>query len=212
MFFEPLPVQAKAVRWLALKILEHANINPKLVEVFPKQTELTKYTPYGNLVKAPLGFHRVARKWSRFLNFETLRPLPQSCILNVQGVSFSETDLTAIEGVEDKRHVQIKLELPKHYRPLKSKEEERIVHFLARYWKRGCRNRLELAFLGWAVKRGVAYTSARRIMKQVTELTSDEEANARLQLVDYHYKNRLNKASQLLGVSGLKQVVREALA
>jgi len=70
-----IPIPAKAARWLGLKILEHANTNPKLVEVFPKQTKLTTDRSYGNLVKAPLGFHRVKKKWSRFLDLFSLKPL-----------------------------------------------------------------------------------------------------------------------------------------
>ena len=210
-FFQP-SVPAKAAHWLGLKILEHANVNPKLVEVFPKQTELTKDRPYGNLVKAPLGLHREAKKWSRFLDLETFQPLANSCLFNVRGVSFLEADLAAICKFEDKKHVQIKFELPKNYKSLKSKEEERIVKFLAKYWKLGNRNRLEMAFLGYCIKKGVSFESAYRIIEQVSAATEDEERGQRLQLVKYHYRNRRNVGSQLLGISGIKQIVKEAFA
>lgn len=214
-FFEPLPVSAKVVRWLGLKILEHANVNPKLVEVFPKQTELTKDRPYGNLVKLPLGFHRKANKWSRFLDLQSFEPLSTSCVFNVQGVSFLESELVMICNFEDKRHIQIKFQLPKNYQPLKSKEEDKIARFLVKYWHAptpstpGNRNRLEMVFLGWCLKKGVSFGSAYRIVDQVTVLTSDEERSQRLQLVKYHYQSRQNIASQLLGISGLKEIVRE---
>lgn len=210
-FFEPLPVPAKVARWLGLKILEHANINPKLVEVFPKQTELTKDRPYGNLVKLPLGFHRKAEKWSYFLNYETFKPLSQACLFNVQGVSFLESELARICRFEDKKHIQIRFQLPKNYQPLKNKEEEQIVKFLVKYWKPGSRNKLEMVFLGYCLKKGVSFESARRIIDQVALATGDEERGQRLQLVKYHYQNRRNLTSQLLGISGLKQIVMETV-
>lgn len=207
-----LPAPAKVAQWLGYRIIEFASLNPKQIEVFPKQTELTEERQYGNFVKLPLGKHQATNKWSRLLDPATFEPLPNEILNQVGGISFSEADLAKIMSFEKKKHVQITLALPKDYKPLKSKQEERIARFLAKYWRCGFRNRLEMAFLGWAVKRGIAYQSARCIVQRVVGLTCDEEAVARLQLVDYHYKNRLNMASHLLGVSGLKEVVMEALA
>lgn len=210
-FFEP-EVPAKAAKWLGYRIIELASLNPKEIEVFPKQTELTESRPYGNFVKLPLGKHQFEGKWSRFLDPATFELLPNEILNQVCGISFSEADLAKIMSFEERKHVQTSLALPTNYKPLKSRQEERITLFLAKYWRQGSRNRLELAFLGWAIKRGISYDSARRIIQRVTELTGDEEAAARLRLVDYHYKNRLNMASQLLGVSGLKEIIKEALA
>ncbi len=207
-----LKVPAQVARWLGLRLLEIAGLNPKKVEVFPKQIELTEERPYGNFVKLPLGKHQVANKWSRLLDSATFEPLPNEVLNKVVGISFCEADLAEIMSFEEKKHVQTSFALPKDYKPLRSSQEERIARFLAKYWRCGFRNRLEMAFLGWAVKRGIAYQSARRIVQKVVELTCDEEAAARLHLVDYHYKNRRKMASRLLGVSGLKEVVREALA
>ena len=58
------PVKAKVARWLALRTLELAKLNPKLIEVFPKQEEITPERPFGNFVKLPFGKHQVAGKWS----------------------------------------------------------------------------------------------------------------------------------------------------
>lgn len=211
-FFEPFLVPAKVARWLGLKILEHANINPKLVEVFPKQTELTKDRPYGNLVKLPLGLHRKAKRWSRFLDLQSFEPLSTSCVFNVQGVSFLESELAMICGFEDKKHVQIKFQLPKNYKPLKSKEEKQVTEFLVKYWKPGNRNKLAMVFSGYCLKKGISFESAYRIIDQVTIATGDEERGQRLQLVKYHYRNRLNLTPHLLGISGLKEIVKEALS
>jgi len=208
--FFSLPVPAKVGRWLGLRLLEIAGLNPRQVEVFPKQTALTEENPYGNLVKLPLGFHRVEHKWSCFLSTDTFEPLPPSCILNVQGISFSEADLTRIMNLEKRKHVQIAHALPKNSKPLKGREEEKVVKFLAKYWRKGYRNRLEMAFLGFCLKRGVAYESARRIIERVCDLTTDEEKSARLRLVDYHYQNRRKLGAKLAGVSWIREVVREA--
>ncbi|MHA1631371.1 MAG: TOTE conflict system archaeo-eukaryotic primase domain-containing protein, partial [Candidatus Freyarchaeota archaeon] len=70
-----VPFPAKAARWLGYRILELADLDPRKAEVFPKQDELTEDRPFGNFVKLPLGFHRVEKKWSRFLDPESFEPL-----------------------------------------------------------------------------------------------------------------------------------------
>lgn len=209
-FFEPLPVPAKVARWLGLKILEHANVNPKLVEVFPKQTKLTKDRPYGNLVKVPLGLHRVARKWSRFLNFEDFKPLPVNCVFDVQGVSFSRADSARICRFEDTKHVQTRFQLPKSYTPLEKEEEEWIAKWLTMRWTPGHRNQLELSFLGLCIKQGVTFDSAYRVIDRVCTITNDEEKLQRIQLVRYHYEHRRGLGSQLKGVSGIRELLRRS--
>lgn len=201
-------IPAKVARWLGLKILEYGNINPKTVEVFPKQAELTKDRAYGNFVKLPLGFHRVEKKWSHFLDFYTFEPLRPTCLFDVKGVSFSERDVERILALKKKTGVQVSFNMPKNYKPLKDREENRIAKFLAKYWKPGHRNKLEMAFLGWAIKRGISQESARRIIDSVTVATEDEEREHRLTLVDYHYKHRIPLGSELLGIKGLKDVVK----
>lgn len=208
--FEP-EVHAKVAQWLGYRLLELAGLNPKQIEVFPKQTELSTDRPFGNFVKLPLGKHQVANKWSTILDCETFEPLPNEVLLEARGISFAESDLTKIMAFKGKDHVQIRFDVATSFKALKNKEEEKIALFLAKYWTVGRRNRLELAFLGWAIKRGVAYESARRIIQRVTELTHDEEAAARLQMVDYHYKNRIRMASELLGIAGLREIMRETM-
>jgi hypothetical protein len=206
-----VPVPAKVARWLGLRILELASLSPKQVEVFPKQSEITKEQPYGNLVKLPFGFHQVELKWSQALDFETFQPLSSNVLLEKWGLSLSEADLAKILSFEDKRHVQAAFDLPRGNKPLKSGGEEKAVKFLIKYWRKGQRNQLELAFLGYCIKRGVSHESAMRIIARVCDLTRDEEKAARLRLVDYHYQNRRSLGSGLMAVSGLREIVREAL-
>ncbi|MEM3698219.1 MAG: hypothetical protein QXQ94_12140 [Candidatus Bathyarchaeia archaeon] len=209
--FFAIPLPAKVARWLGLRILELASLSPKQVEVFPKQSEVTREQPYGNLVKLPFGLHRVERKWSKALNFESFEPLPSHVLLEKWGLSLSEADIAKILSFEDKRHVQATFDLPRCNKPLRGREEEKAVKFLVKYWRRGQRNQLELAFLGYCLKRGVSHESARRIIERVCDLTNDEEKVSRLRLVGYHYQNRRSLGCRLVAVSGLREIVREAL-
>jgi hypothetical protein len=206
--FFAIPVHAKVARWLGLRILELAELNPRQVEVFPKQSEINNERSFGNLVKLPLGFHRAEKKWSRLLDPKTFELLPNEALLNCWGISFSEASLAKILSFEDKKHIQATLSLPQNYKPLKSKEEEQAVKFLAKYWRKGNRNQLELAFLGFCIKKGVSRDSARRIIERVCELTNDEEKAARLRLVEYHYQNRRGLGVRLVGKSWIREVVK----
>jgi len=205
--FFSIPVPAKVAQWLGYRILELAGLSPKEVEVFPKQTELTPDRPFGNFVKLPMGKHQVEGKWSRFLSFRDFEPLPNSIILDVWGISFSEADLAKMENFEMKKGVQTAFELPKKFRPLSDKEEEKAVQFLCKYWKEGARNRLEMCFLGLCIKRGVSFESAKRIINEVADRADDAEKQARLDLVAYHYRNRMNVC--LKGTSGIREIIEE---
>ncbi|MEM3618563.1 MAG: hypothetical protein QXK47_05780 [Candidatus Bathyarchaeia archaeon] len=206
-----IPTHAKVARWLGLRILELAGLSPREVEVFPKQMELTPERPYGNFVKLPLGKHQAAGKWSRLLDFRTFQPVQNEVLLECFGISFSEVDITKMMSFKAEKSVQVPLKLHEFMMSLPSEEEEQAAQFLAKYWIKGRRNKLEMAFLGFCIKRGIAYESARRIVERVCSLTNDEERAARLALVDYHYKNRINLDSALAGVSLICEVIREAV-
>jgi hypothetical protein len=177
------------------------------VEVFPKQTELTKDRAFGNFVKLPCGLHRVEQKWSRILDHNTFELKPTDALLDFWGICFSEVDLAKIEGFERKTSVQKTLSLPTTFKPLSDREEEKSIQFLCRYWKEGYRNDLEMCFLGFCLKKGVAIESAKRMIGEVVLRTGDNERAARLELVDYHYQNRLTTC--LKGLSGIREIVRE---
>jgi len=204
--FQP-ETTAKVAKWLGLRILELANLNPKDVEVFPKQAELTADRPYGNFVKLPCGLHQTERKWSKFLDPVSFDPLSLSFLCSVRGINFSEADLNKIMTFEKKTHVQIALLSPEKFKTLSNTEEEKAVKFLCKYWRPGRRNDLEMYFLGLCLKRGVSHQSARRIIEEVAVRTNDEEKQERLELVDYHYRNRLHVS--LKGKSGLREILGE---
>lgn len=210
--FQP-EVKAGFARWLGLKLLDCAGLSPSQVEVFPKQTSLTVDRAYGNFVKLPLGYHRAEGKWSCFLDHKTFKPLPDRVLLDAYGVSFSESDLKTLENhLGKERGVQMGLlvkPLSNGFRDIEDREEKETADLLAKYWMRGYRNSLEMAFLGWCLKNGVSYESAHRIIDAVTSLTGDDERSSRLQLVKYHYRKRRSLGSKLKGITGLVEVIRE---
>ena len=205
-FFDP-EFPARGARWIGCRVLELSGLSPREVEVFPKQGELTEELPYGNLLKLPLGLHKVAKKWSRFLDFYSFESLPNEVIQDVSGIGFSDRDTEGIMSFREKRGGQTRFEMPKNLKSLPSQDEERAVQFLCKYWKRGYRNQLELSFLGWCIKKGISHESAYRIIREVTERTGDEERQDRLSLVDYHYQKRLDVP--LKGRSGLRELIEE---
>ena len=202
------PVKAKVARWLGLCILEMSGLSPKLVEVFPKQEEVTPERPFGNFVKLPLGKHQVEGKWSRMLDLETFEPLPSEELENKHGLSFSERDLEKLENMVTKRNVQAKLEAPTVFQKLSDKDEEKTVRFLSRYWQPGYRNDLTLSFCGMCIKQGVSKESVKRIVEAVCRRTNTSafDTSEFLQKVDYQFAHRANIGS-LKGCSGIREVI-----
>ncbi|MCD6421889.1 bifunctional DNA primase/polymerase [bacterium] len=88
---------------------------------------------------------------------------------------------------------------------------QKIIKYLAEFWVPGCRNKLEMCFLGWALKNGYVYEQVYHIIDVVTDLTNDEEKAHRLYLVDYHYKTRFHMLPKLKGISGIEDVIRRVL-
>jgi hypothetical protein len=78
LFLKP-SIPAVAGYFIGRKIAEEAGLD---CEVFPKQGELL--SPYGSLVKAPLGLHRRTNNRCELLDWKDWRPLDPSVIKNVQ--------------------------------------------------------------------------------------------------------------------------------
>jgi len=207
-----IPVKAKVAKWLGLRILEMAKLNPKQVEVFPKQDQLTPEKPYGNFVKLPLGKHQVEGKWSRMLDLATFTPLPSLELENKHGLSFGEKDLEKLDAMEPKRNIQATFEAPQILKKISDKDEEKTVQFLTRYWKIGYRNDLTLSFCGMLIKQGVGRESARRVIEEVCKRTNTSTADMAefLGKVDYQFNHRVN-VGNLKGTSGIRDVVEAIL-
>lgn len=203
-----VPVKAKAAKWIGLRLLEMANLNPKQMEVFPKQSELTAEKPYGNFVKLPFGKHQIEGKWSRMLDVETFEPLPSEEIENKHGLSFCEKDLKKLDAMETKRNVQVMFEAPQSFKQLSEADEEQTVQFLIRYWLPGYRNDLTLSFCGMCIKQGIGCESAKRVIKEVCKRagTSSLDTSEFLGKVNYQFTHRLS-IGNLKGASGIRDVV-----
>ena len=57
------------IRWLMKRIAEKAGVDPRAIEIFPKQSDVS--AEFGNLIRLPLGLHRRKKLWSAFINPET---------------------------------------------------------------------------------------------------------------------------------------------
>ncbi|RLF07967.1 MAG: hypothetical protein DRJ69_06655, partial [Thermoprotei archaeon] len=57
------------IRQVMKKIAKKAGVDPRRVEIFPKQADVS--VEFGNLIRLPLGLHRRKKIWSVFINPET---------------------------------------------------------------------------------------------------------------------------------------------
>ena len=203
------PVSAKVARWLALRILELAEQNPKTIEVFPKQNEVTAERPYGNFVKLPFGLHQVEQKFSRLLDLDSFEPLPLSELETKTGLSLPEKDQAAIENQQNKTTVQMSFTAPPPVtRSVSEKNKQQRIDLLAKYWKAGWRNQLVISFCGYCIKNGYSHQQAREIIEAVCQktATSPYDTAEFLYQVDYQFQNRTTLGS-LKGISGLIEVI-----
>jgi len=220
-FFDPL-IPAKFATWLGFRVLELAKLDPKLIEVFPKQEKLTVERPFGNFVKLPLGFHQVEKKWSKILNPATWEPLPNSELMNFRGIQFNDEDIEKIMQSETKRDVQCTFsndndekfvnsqnKIPRYYREMDPEDAKKSVEWLSKYWLAGFRNKLEMYFLAICIKNGIDKKSAKTVIAEVCRLTNTKAVDREnaLKKVDYHYSNRSDL--RLLGTKGLLALLPE---
>jgi hypothetical protein len=204
------PVSAKVARWLALRILELAEQNPKHIEVFPKQNEVTAERPYGNFVKLPFGKHQVEQKYSRLLNLDTFEPQPLTELENKTGLSLPEKDQTTIESIQSKTTVQMSFAAPTVTRSVSNKNKQGRINLLSKYWKPGYRNQLVLSFCGYCIKNGYSHQQTKEIIEAVCQKTNTtpQDTTEFLQKVDYQFQNRTT-LSNLKGISGLIEIINE---
>lgn len=84
---------------------------------------------------------------------------------------------------------------------------DEIVNVIKKYYVVGHRNQIIMSLLGSLIKNNVAEDIASEIVDKIT--VGDEERNARLYLVNYHYTRR--KDIPLLGISGLAREFKNIL-
>jgi hypothetical protein len=204
------PVKAKIARWLANQLLALTDVNPKTIEIFPKQNETTPERPYGNFVKLPFGKHQVEQKFSRLLDLDTFEPQPLTSLAEKQGLTFNESDLTEMEHLQAKTDVQTRFQsAPIATKTLDGISIQQTAEFLAKYWRKGYRNELTLSFCGYCIKKGYSYQTAKEVIRQVCKLTDTTsfDTSEFLQKVDYQYRYRKNIGS-LKGISGIREIIQ----
>lgn len=204
-----IPLKANVARWIALHILKKANLNPKLVEVFPKQNEITPERPYGNFVKLPFSKHQVEQKYSQMLDLETLKPIPTECFKEKTGISLTEKDLKTIENQKIQNSIQMALTSQPTIKKISTSELKQVTDFLIRYWIKGFRNKLTISICGYCIKKGIDHQTARQTIQTICNKTNTSpiETEEFLQNVDYQYLNRKN--INLKGISGIFEVIQD---
>jgi len=86
------------------------------IEVYPKQTELTEKLPYGNLIRIPLGFHKLKKIRSKFVDPETFEPLTPEVLFNIQTAT-----------IEEKEIVKFKQKIAEEKKPKVTREETKPI-------------------------------------------------------------------------------------
>jgi len=87
-----------------------------------------------------------------------------------------------------------------------------IANALVPAYIEGHRNNIVYALLGTLIKSGVDREDARRIVSLLVTISGDDEAERRIQMVDYHYDRRVEAVGveNLKGVSGLREELEAA--
>ncbi len=80
----------------------------------------------------------------------------------------------------------------------------RIIKVIVPYWKRGQRDAVEYALLGYMRKKGVPIEIADKVLRGLISLTGDEEASMRLKNLERNYKLSVE---ELKGYSQLKDIL-----
>jgi hypothetical protein len=201
------PVKAVVARWLAYRILELAKLDPKKIEVYPKQNETTPDRPYGNFVKLPFGKHQVEQKFSQLLNLSTFTPEPLTQLKDKHGLIIDEQDAKIIEQTQAKQAKQnVTLKTASCNRKASPADIERTIQVLMKYWINGYRNDLALSFCGLCIKKGYSLDTVKHVISEVCDRTdtTPTDKTVALQKIEYQYLNRRN--INLKGASGLYEV------
>jgi len=158
----------------------------------------------GKYVVAPPSLHPNGCRYEFVSNAQKVLFIPdfERSFWNVLSLRFGIT-VPSKTAPPENIHYNVK------WRKLRSSTEKRLVKFLAKYWRRGYRNQLCMSFCGYALKKGIPYEQAYRIIDAVTDLANDEEKKERLKLIDYHYKTRFGMIASLKGISGIREIIRE---
>ncbi len=90
----------------------------------------------------------------------------------------------------------------------------KIVDLLKNYWVKGHRNNIELALIGWLIKRRVPQEQAEELIRRIAEVSGDEEVSKRVDEVRRQYQlvqSGQKQVQELLGKAGLLQELQAVI-
>ena len=176
----------------AQQIVEHVRTAANLpksgkgghVEVYPKQGQLTKSLPYGNLLKLPLGQHPKTHAWSKFVDtanrWEGGPEVDPVSALNARAAP-AEVERVLLVGAVD--------------------PADEVIKSLIPFWQSGNRHDMALALAGFLSGYWIQAQTTDFIQK-ICERAGDEETAKRLEDVEDTY-NRIATGKAVKGYSGL---------
>lgn len=91
---------------------------------------------------------------------------------------------------------------------LSDRQKMGVVNAVAPFWRKGQRHLLTMYLCGYLMKRGVTQEDTTQIVARICTITSDEEKQARLANVNYHYGNRVALLPVLKGYTGLRKIMK----
>jgi len=136
------------------------------VECFPKQTQLTKARPKGNLLKIPLGKHPRTHNQSRFV--DGMNGWENGPDLNPIDILSNRADSGDVLGILN--------EAPS--------VDTQLVQLLAQYWEPGKRHDMSLFLSGFLAHESWGVDQAKTLMKAICQAVGDSEEYNRVETVE----------------------------
>lgn len=159
------------------------------VEVYPKQGELTKSNPFGNLLRVPLGAHPKTKKITFFVDtvrWEEGEPFDPEQIFS------QKVDLEDLEKIISE-----------------ADPFEQIVNLLAPYWESGQRHNISLNLCGLLAQSGWTEESVSELIREVHSQNPEGDLNDQLKTVKSTFK-RFYASEKIVGFTGLSEILPTA--
>lgn len=160
------------------------------VEVYPKQGELTKTNPYGNLLRLPGGIHPGTKKKTYFFD--------------------SDGDWEEA-GAKDATELFSKTVTLAELQKLAEAQDpyEQILAILSPYWVAGMRHDMALCVSGWLATSGWTQEEVKGLVTDLHEEDPSGDLENQLQTVKDTF-GKVYKGEKVLGIQGLAEVIPAA--
>jgi hypothetical protein len=187
---EPMP--ADRAKQIAEFVRDSSGI-PKIgashVEAFPKQKALSKTTPYGNLIKIPLGLHPKTHNQSKFIDYEN-------------GWEAGE----ALDPIVILQHRVAPEELDKLFSSGEKDVRKLITELVAPYWIGGERHNLSLYLSGYLAHLGWGMQASEDLIREIAIAAGDTDHVNRVQAVKDTFRS-ISEGKTVKGYSGLNELL-----